>query len=304
MTATAAKQAVDPDTLVRRIVIRHRYVQAAISQLEKCFANAGPGKDPRLLAIIGDSGAGKSKVLSAFQSRHRPQRSADGLYVPVILIRAPPRPTAKNIAELLLHQLGDPFFANGSESVKTIRLKKLLRACGTRLIIIDEFNHLVDRSGRRVWEHVADYIKVLAEEANVGVVVAGLPRCTQVIECNPQLKRRFLAPIEIPSLDWSVRSQREEFQNILQTFQSKITQFSFPSLADEDFAFRIFLATAGLIGRVANLLIGAMSNAQENQRRTVLTEDFLNAFPDVAFGIQAEQENPFNRAFMLPPSEK
>ena len=70
-------------TIIERIVIPHTAFAAAQRQIEQCFAfSAGQGAQG--LAIVGESGTGKTSLLETFESMHEPIRRDDGMEVPVL----------------------------------------------------------------------------------------------------------------------------------------------------------------------------------------------------------------------------
>ena len=112
----------------------------------------------------------------------------------------------KDLAEAILRALGDPAAAKGTTAEKTQRIIGFFRECGVQLLLIDEFQHFFD--GTRVAEsrRVSDWLKLLINKVGLPVVLAGLPRAIQVVNINPQLRRRFAAPYymePVGSFPWS-----------------------------------------------------------------------------------------------------
>ena len=73
--------------------------------------------------------------------------------------------------------LGAGFPDRGSIEEKRIKLLELLRRCKTRLIILDEFQHLVERGTRPRIEAVADAIKTLINQSGIPIILVGHPLC-------------------------------------------------------------------------------------------------------------------------------
>ena len=290
--------------LVHKIMVCHVWVDNALQRVERCYSGALDGGDTRGLSIIGESGTGKSRILEHVEKKYPRSRDDSGLKVPVLLVKVPSKPTVKGLVEVLLHELGDPLFEKGTEIVKTKRLLKLLAAAETRLLMLDEFQHFVDRTSQKVQHQVADWLKILVDDAQVGLIVAGLPYCTHVIETNTQLKRRFQRSAIMPRFDWSNSEHQVEFCSILGTMQSQLIPFEFPDLSSIDMAFRIYCATGGIIGRVANLLTETITNAIYEDKIKITLSALRKADEFASYDKPFDMESPFSKKFNILPSDE
>lgn len=146
------------------ILIPHTAFADAEKQIEQFFFYAETKAEAEGLAIIGESGTGKTSVLNSFASKHRRIRKEDGLQVPVLFASVPSAPTVKAFAEVLLQANGDPKPGYGTENEKTRRLQKLMKETDVRIIMVDEFQHFVDQGTHKVMHHVADWLKRLIDD--------------------------------------------------------------------------------------------------------------------------------------------
>ena len=107
------------------------------------------------------------------------------------------------------------------------------------MVMIDEFQHFVDKGSNKIMHNAADWLKVLVDDCHVALVVAGLPTCQAVLERDEQLSGRLLAPMFMPRFDWHNKSEREEFEAILGAFHESISSyFDLPALDSPEMAFR------------------------------------------------------------------
>ena len=83
-------------------------------------------------------------------------------------------PTVKSLAGVMLAALNAPDCERGTENEKSRRLRILMRETGTRMVMIDEFQHFYDRGKRQIMLHVADWLKVLIDESSDQILGAHL----------------------------------------------------------------------------------------------------------------------------------
>jgi len=290
---------------LENILVPHPHFTAAMGRLTQCFKHATGSRDPIGIALIGDSGAGKSRVLEEFEAEHPSYRTDTGLIVPVLRLRLPSRPTVKHLIELLLHKLEDPLFDKGTENIKLLRLLKLLRHTQTLMLLLDEFQHFVDKSTHKVLHHLADTLKVIVDESRLALVVAGLPGCKAVLDQNVQLARRFLAPVVMPRFDWAQKKSRAEFVGILISIQEALAPYKLPQLGNADMAFRFYCATGGLFGYIVKILRQALWNATDNNTIHITLADLQSAYHSAVWPTVkgAGFEVPFASDFMLTPND-
>lgn len=288
------------NTVVERIVIPHTAFANAEQQIERCFTFAVEKSEAEGLAIIGESGTGKTSVLNSFRSKHQSYRGKNGMEVPVLFATVPSMPTVKSLAGVMLEALGEPHPERGTENQMSRQVRVLMRNTGTHIVIIDEFQHFYDRGKRQIMHHVADWLKVLIDDTRSTLVVAGLPSCRRVIDQNEQLARRFLAPVQLSRFVWTDDDQREEFMAILEAFNEKISnEFESPELHSEEMAFRFYCATGGLIGYLAKLLRQTLRNAAAENKASIGLGDLHTAHMQSIWKAEfvPSMPKPFERSF-------
>jgi len=74
-----------------------------------------------------------------------PTRGPDGMEIPILYASVPPMPTVKSLAGVMLAALNAPDCERGTENEKSRRLRILMKETGTRVVMIDEFQHFYDR---------------------------------------------------------------------------------------------------------------------------------------------------------------
>ena len=184
---------------------------------------------------------------------------------PILYIEVPPNCTPKALAEHILRALGVPeeLVSKGTEVSLTERVKHHLREQEVRMVILDEFHHLIDSKSNRVIHKAADFVKGLLNAAICPFVLAGMPKAAAVYEANVQLKRRSYGRPVLHPFDWNDPSQQDFFRGVLDQYEKKLP-FNMPSnLINPSVAMRIHYFSEGLLGRAVDLLVAAAITALE-----------------------------------------
>lgn len=296
--------------LFRRVIestlVPHTAFADASARLQQCLDYALDSPEPICFAIVGESRTGKSRILEECEREHMPRRTEGGLIVPVVRVSAPAKPTAKSLSEVLLRKLGDPKWDAGTENNKMARLEKLLKACECRMLMIDEFQHFFDKTTHKVFHHVADWLKLLADNTRVALVVTGLDSCLPVLLRNEQLSGRFLSPAFMHRFNWLDEDHRAEFIGILEAFNESISvHLDLPRLHSDEMAFRFWCATGGLIGYLTKLLRQLVWNACDQQLKKISLADLHEANEDAIWSLDeaARAVNPFSAGFSCQPTQ-
>jgi hypothetical protein len=268
----------DPWLVVESTLIPHSAFEKAMKRVTQCWLRSLRSPDPICIAVLGESRTGKSRVLEEIRRLGLPSRTESGAVVPIAYLQTPSNPTVKSVAGLLLKELGDPAWDAGTEASKTGRLHDQFRACETRMLMLDEFQHFFDKGTDKVFTAVSDWLKILIDKTKVALVVSGLESCRAVLMQNEQLYGRFLAPAYLSRFRWLDPDDREEFVGILQAFDISMREhFDMPELHTEPMAFRIWMATGGLMGYLAKLLRQLVWNAMDAGARKITLKDFDSA---------------------------
>ena len=295
-----------PLNLIESILVPHQGFASALRSIEQVFDVSESVTESVGKPLIAESRTGKSRVIKEFVRRHPRSRNRDGLVVPVLSVKTPSKPTVKGLVELLLSRIGDPRAHIGTENQKTDRLMTLLAAAETRVMVIDEFHHFVDKGSMKVQHYLSDWLKVFLDDSGVGAVVVGLESSMAVLQQNEQLRGRFLAPVRLTRFNWNNSCQRSEFVAVLSSFEKVMSEYiDMPEMANSNMGFRIYVATGGLIGYLTMFLNQLVWNAIAAGANTLTLKDFHKAYEG---SIAAESDvankagNPFVKSFDTDPT--
>ena len=276
-----------PFSFLHDVLVPHKAFQIGLDRIEY-FLGCAPMPEPEILAVLGLSRSGKSRLLETVSLNHESVRTADGKDVPIIRVSVPSKPTIKALADLILKEIDPDDTRRYTENEITRRIKVLMKECGTKMLMLDEFQHFFDRTSKRVWHHVTDWLKVLIDAVGCVLIISGLPDCTTVIKQCPQFRGRCRQKIVLPQFTWLDREQQSEFKAILTCFWQAMVdkQLLVPDLREKDWSFRIFCASGGLIGYVKKFLTEIVIEAGLHPDTTLGIDNFANAYKRFAITFE------------------
>ncbi|MCO6393254.1 AAA family ATPase [Aliihoeflea aestuarii] len=150
----------------------------------------------KILALVGRSGAGKTRALErAFANR--PEFS--GLHeldagCPLISLKAPSPCTLKQLGIEVLKALGYPLRRDPKEYEVWDMVRERLEMQGIRYLHIDEIQHVTAKANRNRVQNIRDTFKALVQrrEWPVSLILSGTPDFVPFLEEDTQIKRRCL----------------------------------------------------------------------------------------------------------------
>jgi len=193
------------------------------------------------LSIIGYSGAGKTSIYQEFLKQHSSKSypSYEGIPVSYCLLKDSIT-GLKGLYSALLTPYGHPFADPEAMKIQRITIDQLeevliytLKQSGTKLVFIDEFQHVRGRNQQAILNQLKRTMLV----SRVPFVPVGTPDAKKVLDLDPQLADR--CPIKTYSiLDyWSYSI---EFRKFLKGYEEYLP-FPEPSnLSAKDLSFMIF----------------------------------------------------------------
>lgn len=146
------------------------------------------------LVISGDSDTGKSSVMERFAKLHRTSAlhpETEYAQFPVIYIRGPTTPSRSALLKLILGEIGQQVRGTFRDEDMHQHVVKMLRACGTKVLLIDELqqtDHLAANANVRAFLRG---IKALVNDTGRPIAVGGTQDIIDFIRIEPQVRSRF-----------------------------------------------------------------------------------------------------------------
>lgn len=280
---------------LRDRVVEHDGFTKTIRSIARVHERWALAKVPGALLVYGQSGSGKSTVLSYYMQQFPRQATPRKTIIPVLKVVTPEAPTVRSFTEAVLVALGDPAAARGSAAFKTQRIIHFVKECEIQLILIDEFHHFCD-STRTEYRRVTDWLKNLINECGVPVVLFGLPRAISALYSNEQLRRRFASPIHLSEFRFLTEAEQEVFRGVLKHLQELMPYQGGLDLSDPAVAMRFHFATNGLIDYVIKIMDELVTALADMEKPTLDYDALQKAFKVQIWAEVPDQLNPFNPA--------
>lgn len=288
-------------------VIEHPALMAAKSMILRLVEQSSYLREPVNGVLTGAPGCGKTTVCDlVIATLHQEPVSTElGTQVQrtAIYVSVPSPVTIGAVATEILRALGDMRPESGTAAQKTARISHLLKVSGTKVILLDEFQHLFTLStgtnliSPKVKE-VQNWVKALINNSRVPIVLIGMPDCKELVNHDPQLRRRFSRHANLLDLPLRGEDGASPFHSFASSFADRSQELlmltALPDIRKGDFGLRLFAATSGNPSQIAMFYREASSGALEHSRSEVCVNDFAVVFDENnSFTCKMGDTNPF-----------
>jgi hypothetical protein len=192
-----------------------------------------------------------------------------------------------------LRSLGDPAYDKGTENSQTARLLKFIKMCRVELIIIDEFQHLIDRETKHVLNKASDWIKSFCDDAGVPIILCGMPESIKIFSHNNQLDRRFSEKIEMGCFKYNTKNDQIEFRSFLKSLDEQMPFYFKSNLADKKLSDKFYYATNGVPFYVNKILCEASTLAAKYGQDSIDENHLYDSFKILKISNRPFLSNPF-----------
>ncbi len=272
-------------------------LEGILVTVDHCRSYSRYSREPKCLLIEGRTGVGKTTLCEYYVEQHPIVETGDSLVVPVLYLKIEVPATIMNLVSALLAALGDPAADKGSIGSKTRRLRHFLKELKVELIILDEFQHFIDRDSLKVLKTLSDWLKLLVDTTQVPMMLLGMPYCHFILDArgNEQLKRRFSLRRMIDPFGWGgTKEEQQDFRTFLRRVDNELPFNKRSNLSDRNIAFLIFYATNGIISYVMELVRIASLAAIRLSLENISIDLLADAYDESLALAYPDRINPFN----------
>ncbi len=286
--------------LVRDVYVARDATEHIATLIDKVRRSRGLSPEPLCVLITGDTGAGKSSFLRQYVKRSPPWRDPSGNFVqPLLRVELDSFVTVIGAAKLILRELQDPSNGAGKLGDLTHRIRVLTKAQKVEVVLIDEFQHIVD-SGSRTINKVADWIKQLAKSANLSFVMAGMPEAARIIDGNSQFAGITPYRHTLGMLEFGKDGERRIFRKFLCEVDAKLPFDRLAGIGDIKIAKVLFDATNGNLRTLMHLIREAAGHAIDRDVAAIGMTDLAYGFEQIEV-MSPLEVNPFAAMGVLLP---
>jgi hypothetical protein len=250
----------------------------------------------RCILIYGPPGCGKTALLSRLTNRYRMYSTGSRFVTPVAYVSLPSDCSPKGLAVSILRALNVPgqIIARGNLESMTKQVEVHLKKQGVRLLILDEFHHLVKSGNTNVIYDASEYVKTLLNLRVCPIVMAGTEGARLVYRANKQIQRRSMGCFNLGEFNWSDANDREMLLDVLETFEANFPlPFEGVSLWAEGTAWRLCMLSEGNLGRIVDFLYLVAAKAFQKGIKAVGYDLLRSTAADMG-GADDDWVNPFD----------
>jgi Bacterial TniB protein len=226
----------------------HPFATAMLEKLEDAFDYP---RGPRMpcIALIGESGTGKTTLLRRFCNLHPSLSDPDGegVHIPVVMVQAPIAADEGLFYDDCLKSISAVFNVRSRIGEKRAQLKEMLKKVNLRMLLIDELHNIAPAVGNRQLNFLT-VLKYFTNELEVPIVCAGTDEALSIITAEAQINSRF-AKYEMPR--WVMC---EEFLRILDTVESRFPLSNPSKLSSYSNANLLLKLSGGSFSQLINIL--------------------------------------------------
>jgi hypothetical protein len=290
-------------------LIRYPRFKELHDEIRLCQRMTAIAGEPQCMALEGVPGAGKTTLVVDYTALFPRLETDEGTTIPVFYIETPSPVTVKGMACHMLRVLGDPAADKGTLPAMNARLIGLIKDCGVKLVILDDFHHLIDSETNHILSAVSDWLKVLIKETKAPFLVVGIEgKVEMILEANSQLSRLFAARQTLQPFTWEPLQTAtiEEFA----TFIEYVEQAKMPlakAMPRTELLYRIYYVTEGVAANIMNLMNLSAVLAEERGQGEIGPDTLSLAFKKRLARHIKGKVNPFEvdwNVRFIPPAPK
>ena len=275
--------------------IFHPTFNQVYKHMHKAFSSYG--RTPASCYIIGDSGVGKTTLAKVMYNEiiANTEPNPDANIISVVMIKLAPGALPDEVRKDILAELGVDASGYSGRNLR-ILLENQLKVCGVRLIIFDEFQHLVRQYDKDVNRNACNFIKNLIDDIEIPVVLLGTPKGKKLFKLFDELRTRFISAGELEPMSCDNNDNFDYFSIYLEDLMRRFPLNTI-DLSKGNHPYRVMLATGGNLRTLEYILSEVLSENRNSSKKLVL-KDY-----QAAYSFMRKDELVTKRGRIIKPFE-
>lgn len=279
---------------MKKMIVKHPQYQEVYDELEELHITSKGSVQASHLNLCGRTGVGKTTLVKDYAKKFPKEYVGSETIIPVLYLKVPPRlRTPKALASKILAEMGDLFANSGTDEELGRRIVDFAKDSQMEMLILDEFQHLIDRDTKNVLATASDWLKLLTEELNIPVVLCGLPESDDIFEYNEQIDGRYPRRILLEPFGFDDQKQQKKFRKFLKLIDEELPFPEYSNLSDPLLASKIHYVTEGVPRYVKDLLLETVKLSLKRGFDCIHEEALHDAFNRITRSNQRYAINPF-----------
>lgn len=267
----------------KSIFIEYPLVTTIVNDFNKLRLDHGIAGEKPCMMISGDTGSGKSALIEHYYESNPPYFSEGRRKVPVLLSRIPSNPSIESTLKQLLNDLGQfgakskKRLRHGNELALAENLVEQLKLSGTEIIIIDEFQELVENNLGKKRRDIANQFKYINDRAGISIVLVGMPWIEKIAD-EPQWSSRIFIRRFIPYFKLS--EDPKLFIRLLMGLANRMPFTEKPDFAKEEIVLALFAISNGCFRKLKDFVDWALKEALIKNSNKFNKQHLISTFSD------------------------
>nr|WP_193988259.1 TniB family NTP-binding protein [Lelliottia steviae] len=279
-------------------IVMHTQIKAIFNDFDELRLNRKLQSDQQCMLLVGDTGVGKSHTINHYKKSVLATQNYSRNTMPVLISRIS---RGKGLDATLMQMLADLELFGSSQikkrGYKTDLTKKLVESlikAQVELLIINEFQELIEFKSIQERQQIANGLKFISEEAKVPIVLVGMPWAAKIAE-EPQWSSRLVRKRKLEY--FSLKDDSKYFRQYLMGLAKKMPFDEPPVLERKHLAIALFAACRGENRALKHILLEALKlalsrNEHLEKKHFITVYDKFDFFNDKEL---LELKNPFRQ---------
>ena len=290
--------------MLNSIYVAHPDATQILQKMKRCHESREYSNEPRSMSLTGETGTGKTTLIEQYMLKHPPSETEKTSSVPIFKSLIQPDTSIRDFIGSVLKSLiasvsgireddVDDELLKGSLPMVRKRLYSYIAEAEVKLIILDEFQHLISKHKKKVLSDVADTIKTLINETKVPIILVGTTKAKAVFAENPEMSRRIAEKIQLKPFSISTDDEINTFRRFLANVDKLLPFEKRSNLAEKEMTLRLYATSNGYIDDIMRIILEAGYNAIIGDEENINKELLAQAFENTPGENQTAEGNPF-----------